>query len=116
MPRALLACGAALVIGLVVGLAISSGGDAGAAETLRPAGVKLERVATPSVGAISVPALKVPREPTTTTDPDTPVQPPVPPPVVAPPVTPVPPPVVPPPPVPPPVQPPPPPSIIEVPG
>lgn len=113
MPRAVLACGVALVIGLVVGVVVSSGGDAGAADTLRPAGVTLERLAAPSVGTIRVPALQVPRKRPTTTRPPTPP----PPPVVAPPVTPVPPPVVPPPvPPPPPVNPPPPPSIIEVPG
>gem|GEM_PF-3496997 len=110
MRRAVLACCIALATGLAIGLIASSGGDAGA-DALRPAGVRLERLATPSVGAIDVPALKVGRKPTR------PVTPPPPPPVtpVPPPVTPVPPPVtpVPPPPV---VQPPPPPSIIVVPG
>jgi len=106
VPRAVLACGLALAIGLGIGLIVSSGTDAGAAGELRPAGVKLERLATPSVGAIAVPALKVRRMPTRTG----PVTPPPPPPV-----TPVPPPVLPP---PPPVvaPPPPPPPIIVVPG
>lgn len=114
MPRAVLACCLALATGLALGLIVSSGGDAGADDDLRPAGVRLERLSTPAVGAIAVPALKVPRGGTSTPPP------PPPPPVspVPPPVTPVPPPVTPvppPPPVTPVPPPPPPPPIIIVP-
>jgi hypothetical protein len=112
--RAALACAVALAFGLVLGLLAAPSGDAGANEELRPAGVRLERLATPAVGAIDVPPLKVRRR--TTTRPVTP-----PPPVPPPPVTPVPPPPVAPPPPPPvvppaPPPPPPPPPIIVVPG
>jgi hypothetical protein len=95
---------AALAAGLAIGLLVASGDDAGAAAQLRPAGVSLQRLATPAVGAIDVPALKVRRTTTGTQTPPPPA--PVTPPAVTPPpvVTPPPPPpvVVPPPPPPPP--------------
>jgi hypothetical protein len=104
--RAIIACVAALAAGLAIGLLAASGDDAGAADQLRPAGVSLQRVATPAVGSIDVPALKVRR---TTTDTPPPPPPPPPPasvtsPAVTPPpvITPPPPVVVPPPPPPPP--------------
>jgi hypothetical protein len=109
MQRAVIACVAALAIGLGAGLLVSSGGDADAADELRPAGVGLQRLAAPAVGAIDVPALKVPRTPTRTSTPPPPPAP-VPPPVATPP-PPVAPPPVPPPPVAPPPPPPPPPPV-----
>lgn len=105
MIRAALACSVALALGIVVGLVAFGGDDAGATPQLRPAGVKLERLATPAVGTIDVPALKRVRRTTTTTTPPPPPPPPVtPPPPVAPPppVTPPPPVIAPPPPPPPP--------------
>ena len=101
MIRAALACCVALALGLGIGLVAFGGDDAGATQELRPAGVKLERLAAPAVGAIDVPALKRARSTkakTTTPPPPPPV---TPPPVTPPPVTP-PPAVVPPPPPPPP--------------
>jgi hypothetical protein len=96
---------AALAAGLAIGLLVASGDDAGAADQLRPAGVSLQRVATPAVGSVDVPALKV-RRTTTGTPPPPPPPASVTPPAVTPPpvVTPPPPPpvVVPPPPPPPP--------------
>ena len=55
--RAALACAFALAIGFAIGLALSSGGDDGAASEPRPAGVRLELLGAPAVGAIDVPSL-----------------------------------------------------------
>lgn len=88
-----LICSAALVVGLGIGLLASSGGD-GATSTIKPDGVRLQRLAAPAVGAVDVPALKLPRTRGRVT---TPPPPPPPPPVTPPTVTP--PPVAPPPPV-----------------
>jgi hypothetical protein len=66
MRLALLSSLAALLIGLGIGLAAMSGGASGSAGVPKPAGVKLQRLQTPSVGAIAVPALKVPRAKTPT--------------------------------------------------
>jgi hypothetical protein len=96
---AALICSAALLAGLGLGLLASAGGGDDAADPVKPAGVRLERLAAPAVGAIDVPALKLPRRPgrvtTTTTTPPPPVPPPpivVPPPIVPPPPPPPPPP------------------------
>ena len=101
LPLAALVCTVALLAGLGIGLATSSGGG-DSASPAKPDGAKLERLATPAVGAVDVPALKLPRSsrPHTTTPPPPPPPPPgdvTPPPVVPPPVV-----VTPPPPPPPP--------------
>lgn len=98
MRVAVLACSASLAAGLGIGLIAASGGSADGGRELEPAGLKLERLATPAVGTVSVPALKLPARParTTTITPPPPVVPPapVPPPVVLPPPPPPPPPPV----------------------
>jgi hypothetical protein len=93
---AALICSAALLIGLGIGLIASPGGDA-ASDPPKPAGTKLQRLAAPAVGAVDVPALKLPasRKPVTTPPPPPSI-------VVTPPVVPPPPVVVTPPPPPPP--------------
>jgi hypothetical protein len=93
---AALVCSAALLAGLGIGLAANSGGASAGAAAAKPDGTRLQRLAPPAVGAVNVPALKLPRStgPVTTTPP-----PPPPPTIVAPPPPPV---VVTPPPPPPP--------------
>jgi hypothetical protein len=103
---AALVCSAALLAGLGVGLAANSGGGDAATEALKPDGARLQRLAAPLVGAVDVPALKLPRGGGRVTTPPPPPPPPPPPSVITPPPV-VPPPVVvtPPPPPPPPAGP-----------
>lgn len=59
---AAVACTVALLAGLGIGLAANSGGggDDGAA-AVKPDGARLTRLAAPAIGAVDVPALKLPR-------------------------------------------------------
>jgi hypothetical protein len=108
---AAVACTVALLAGLGIGLAVNSGGGNDSAAAVKPDSAKLKRLAAPAIGAVNVPALKVPRRSTGGGNRVvTPPPPPPPPPTV---ITPPPPPVVitPPPAPPPPPPPPPPPDV-----
>jgi hypothetical protein len=58
---AALACTVALLAGLGIGLAVNSGGGGDSAAAVKPDSTRLKRLATPAIGAVDVPALKVPR-------------------------------------------------------
>jgi hypothetical protein len=96
---AALICSAALLAGLGIGHAAGSGGAGDdAAAALKPDGARLQRLAAPAIGAVNVPALKLPRGATRVTTPPPPIV--VPPPPPPQPVVPQPPPPPPPPPPP----------------
>jgi hypothetical protein len=88
---AALACTVALLAGLGVGLAANSGGGGDSAAAVKPDATKLTRLAAPAIGAVQVPALKLPRSHRGTKRAVTAAPPPPPAPTV---VTPPPPPVV----------------------
>jgi hypothetical protein len=95
---AALICSAALLVGLAIGLIASSGGGT-TSDPPKAAGTRLQRLAAPAVGAVDVPALKLPKSPRRVTTPPPPPPVVVTPPAVTPPsvVTPPPPPPPPPP-------------------
>lgn len=59
---AAVACTVALLAGVGIGLAANSGGGGGdSAAAVKPDGARLTRLAAPAIGAVDVPALKLPR-------------------------------------------------------